>query len=445
MTQFLTIKASANESFSGCNFHKQDDLLMHALPLIKQHNKKIQHQDNYVSRDYLLSLINHIPLAIFCLDRNFNITSCSSAALFWLKRHYYKKGKDFSSKGIVGKKLSDIFGSYPKSLETALKNALKGKVWRSQSLKHKTSKKDFYHWLKWEVFPWLNKENEVTDIIICWEDITAYQELLSSYKRIQQNNALLESFNLVLSHDLMQPLRQISNFLDIVQENYRGLGPNEDSMNYVFNTMQKSFEHIRNLSEGIALYCKEGNLTVEPEKISLKHLVEEVHESILKTEKCQLNFHFSEDIYLYANRTCMLQLFQNLLANAIKHSLDNCSITLSGIKDDENFYKFHLHNHGYCPGYIRKKNVFLPFQSSTSEGAGLGLMICKKIISAYKGKITLHSGKQKGTVVSFTLPVYKVEKDPQKNREKFNKLITTNNIASVKVLSGKCKERRISW
>ncbi len=102
----------------------------------------------------------------------------------------------------------------------------------------------------------------------------------------------------------------------------------------------------------------------------------------------------------------MLQLFQNLFANAIKYSPgENYIITLSGAKEDENFYRFHLHNHGYCPSYIRKRNVFLPFQSSTEDGAGLGLMICKKIISAYKGKITLHSGKRKGTVVSFTLPV----------------------------------------
>ncbi len=426
MTPLITIKANTSESFAGCNFPKQDNLLT-CLPLVKQRKENIRYWDDHVSKEHLSSLINHVPLAMFCLDRNFHITSCSSTALFWLKHHHYKKRKDFSFEDIVGKKFKDIFSPCPKSIEAAFKNALKGKVWRSQSLKHETSKESVSHWLQWGVFPWLNKNNEVTDVLVCLEDATSHQELLLSHKKLQQNNELLESFNLILSHDLMQPLRQISSFLDIIQENYRGIGPNEDSMNHIFSTLQKSFEHLRNLSEGISLYCKEGDLTVEPERISLKNLIEEVHESILKTEKYQLNLHFSEDIYLYANRTCMLQLFQNLLANAIKHSSgDNCTITLSGAREDETFYRFYLHNHGYCPNYIRKKNVFLPFQSSTLEGAGLGLMICKKIISAYKGKITLHSEKRKGTVVSFTLPVYSFKKSSQKNREKFKKVINTS-------------------
>ena len=410
MAQLNAVKIAADKLFSGDSIHKQDGLLAYMQPLIaalsaKECSENSELDYYKVSRAYLTSLIDQVPIAVFCLDRNFKITRLSFTALNWLKSHYFKGKKAFSAEDVLGEKFNDIFSPCPKPLGAALKNALKGKVWRAQSLKQEIKNKDYCYWLQWEVFPWLDQNGEVTDVIVFLEDTTSHQELLLSNKKLQQSNELLESFNLIFSHDLIQPLRQISNFLDIIQEHYEGIDSAQAPMNQVFTALQKSFDHIRNLSEGIVLYCKKGDLTVESEQISLKCLIEEIYESILKSEKCQFNFQFSEDVYLHANRTCMLQLFQNLFANAIKHSsCENCIITLSGAREDENFYRFHLHNHGYCPGYIRKRNVFLPFQSSASDGAGLGLMICKKIISAYKGKITLRSGKRKGTVVSFTLP-----------------------------------------
>lgn len=385
-------------------------------PLIKQSNENTQRCDNHLFKEHLSSLVNHVPLAMLCLDTNFNITNCSPAALLWLKRYCCKKKKNFSSAEVLEKKISDIFSPCPKSLKAALKYALKGKAWHSQPIKHEIKKGSGCCWLKWEIFPLLDKDSEVVDLIVCFEDVTTYQELLCSHKKLQQNNEILESFNIVLSHDLMQPLRQIYNFFEILQEKYRRVAANEDSIEYIFSALQKSFGYIKNLSEGMILYCREGDLTVEPEKISLKNLLDEVHENILKTKKYQLNLQFSDDIFLHANRTCMLQLFQNLLANAVKHSPDdNCIVTLFVVKEDNNFYKFSLHNSGYCPSHIRKNNLFLPFHSSVSEGAGLGLMICKKIVSAYKGKISLSSNKKRGTVVTFTLPIYEIKKCSQEN------------------------------
>lgn len=428
MTQLKFVKTNADKLFSGYNKHKQNGLLAYVQPLIAALSDRICNENPHleyskVSHTYLASFIEQVPIAIFSLDRNMNITGLSSKAMSWLKSSYYKNKKTFSFHDILGKSFSEIFSPCPKPLKMALKNALKGKVWRTQSFKHETNGGS-YHWLRGEIFPWFNQCQEVTDIIVFLEDITHHQKLLFSNKKLQQSNALLESFNLIFSHDLIQPLRQISNFLDIIQEHYESVDPNNASMTEVFGALKKSIKHVRNLSEGIVLYCREGDLTVESERISLQQLIDEIYESSFKSAKCKFNFHLSEDIYLYANRTCMWQLFQNLFANSIKHSSENCVITLSSAREDDNFYKFHLHNYGYCPGYIRKRNVFLPFQSSTADGAGVGLMICKKIISAYKGKITLHSGKRKGTVVSFTLPVCSsdVSHCNEKNLEKLTQL-----------------------
>lgn len=398
------------DSFIGYPIHKKNGLLAYMQPLIANLSDKVCCDDpcldyTEVSHQYLEALINQVPVAVFCLDENLEISSVSPAAISWLKSHHFKRKKAFSSDDIVGRKFEDVFHPCPQPLSAAIANALKGKVWRTSSLKNSTSKHSSDYWLRCEVFPWLSQSHDVTDVIVFLEDITQKEELVLCNKKLQQSNELLESFNLIFSHDLIQPLRQISNFIDIIEEHYADIGATNDSMKEVFSALKKSFDHVRNLSEGIVMYCKNGDLTVDAEEIPLKQLIEEIYESSLKASKCQFNFQFPEDLCLFANRTCMLQLFQNLFANAIKHSPEeNSIITLSAAKDDDDFYIFHLHNHGYCPSHIRRRNVFLPFESSSLDGAGLGLMICKKIISSYKGKIRLHSGKPRGTLVSFTLP-----------------------------------------
>ncbi len=242
MAQLKAVRAKADELFSGYNIHKQDGLLAYMQPLIAALSDRVCYENplldyGKVSHAYLTSLIDQVPIAVFCLDRDLNITNLSSTALSWLKRDYHKKKKTFSYEDILGKKFNDIFSPCPKPLGMALKNALKGKVWRAQSLKHETNKPHYYQWFRWEVFPWLNQNSEVTDIIVFLEDTTPHQELLLSNKKLQQSNELLEGFNLIFSHDLIQPLRQVSNFLDIIQEHYESVGSDNASMNQVFGAL----------------------------------------------------------------------------------------------------------------------------------------------------------------------------------------------------------------
>lgn len=359
-----------------------------------------------VANTSLLPLIN---TAVFYLDKNFVIKKCGSTNFVWLS--CLKKRQNWSDKHVLGKKLDDIFCSFFEFLKAPLLNATKGKAWHSQPIKHE--KGDDQYWLQWDIFPCSEKDGEEESIVVCVKDITFYQQLSLTYAKLLHTNELLEGFNLILFHDLMQPLRQISNFLDIVREGAQG------SMDDIFQILQKNIEHIRNLSEGITLYCRKGDLTVKPEKISLKQLLDEIGVTILMKEKYHLNCCIDDDVFLHANRVCMIQLFQNLLINAIKYSTSKSHIiTLSGKRESENFYKFFLHNHGFCSNSAHKSDNFLPFHSFATEGAGLGLAICKKIISAYKGDITFHSDKNMGTTIVFTLPIYNEECCQQQSKRK---------------------------
>jgi two-component system, sporulation sensor kinase D len=85
-------------------------------------------------------------------------------------------------------------------------------------------------------------------------------------------------------------------------------------------------------------------------------------------------------------------------------------VTLSGYKHNNKFYHFSLHNQGCCPAYVIKRVLNTRSNHSAVNGSGIGLLICKKIVEAYKGKIKITSSSEEGTTIDFTLPIYHAHK-----------------------------------
>jgi light-regulated signal transduction histidine kinase (bacteriophytochrome) len=242
-------------------------------------------------------------------------------------------------------------------------------------------------------------------MVFC-KDISQRQRIYLANKKLNQCNKMLENFSLIFSHDLIQPLRQATNFLTMIEEHLEPTIKGDTFVNHALTAIEKSLDQVRKISEGVALYCRNGNLTIDSEAVCLKTLIEEVRQSCLDDKKIEVKILIKESISLYANRVSLLQLFQNLLGNAVKHADSKRPIiTLSGKKSQNNFYEILLHNNGSCPSHVKRSDLFKPFNSSKVDGAGLGLMICEKIVTAYKGKIGIKSSPTKGTTVFFTLPL----------------------------------------
>ncbi len=169
---------------------------------------------------------------------------------------------------------------------------------------------------------------------------------------------------------------------------------------------------IKNLSEGIVLYCKAGDLTVKSEPVSFLSALKKVVGTTLPKVGFELSINLTEDIILYMNPVCLEQLLQNLLANAIKHSSGKEPlIQISGERISKRLFRFCIQNEGIWKSTNIKK-IFNATHSSSSEGAGIGLMICKKIVTAYKGKIYAQSSQEEGTRIFFSLPLYALKQVP---------------------------------
>ena len=151
--------------------------------------------------------------------------------------------------------------------------------------------------------------------------------------------------------------------------------------------------------------------TIKKEKIYLQDFIKKIldlNKSFIQEQQATIDVKIDTP-YIYGDRSKLLQLFQNLILNAIKFhkrdekpkvlincfaNSDNC---LVNIKDN---------GIGIDPDYFDK--IFLLFKrlhnKSNYEGTGIGLTICKKIVAMHQGKIWVASQLGEGTTFSFSLP-----------------------------------------
>lgn len=355
-----------------------------------------------VAKSYLDSFVAKADVPLMWIDKDLHVIEKSEPAKLWLKKFYPHK---FEHHGLMkGQYVHSFYDDKFIFMRNAYKKVACGKVWRKKLLKWPLTG-NRYRWLNIEIRPWFDADGCISSFLMYFEDVTKHHELELSNKRLQQSNDLLESFNLIFSHDLIQPLRQIANFSEILKLRCREYSLKDSTIESLFNGMSRSIEHVRSLSEGISLYCKQGELSAASEKICVKDILQNILNSSLEIAIDRFHIHIEDNLKIFVNSTTVTQLFQNLFANALKYSTEDSPITLSAVSEN-NYIKFYLHNYGYCDKKLRSRNVFKTFESSKVDGAGIGLMICKKVVEAYNGKIILRSWKKRGTLVTFTLPAF---------------------------------------
>jgi len=112
---------------------------------------------------------------------------------------------------------------------------------------------------------------------------------------------------------------------------------------------------------------------------------------------------------IYCNPTQIMEVFRNLVSNAIKFTDKAVPEIEIGCVEDDGFYRFHVKDNGIGIDQLYFDKIFLIFQRlnpTATEGTGAGLTIAKKIIERHGGKIWVESEVGKGSTFYFTLPKY---------------------------------------
>jgi signal transduction histidine kinase len=126
----------------------------------------------------------------------------------------------------------------------------------------------------------------------------------------------------------------------------------------------------------------------------------------------QFNFNFNDNLAaLRADKKLLLQIIENLLTNAIKYSPDGGEILISAHSDESHFY-FSVSDHGIGMTEEDVEKIFDRFyrvksaKTNKIHGLGLGLAICKDLITALDGNISCKSVLGEGSTFTITLPLY---------------------------------------
>ncbi len=240
------------------------------------------------------------------------------------------------------------------------------------------------------------------------EQIEKEQEVLNL--DLERANRELKDFAYVVSHDLKAPLRAIGSLADWISTDYSHVL--DEAGQEQLQLLMGRVRRMHNLIEGILKYSRVGQSSEEKKLINTGDLVNEVIELIDPPAHIEVKT-TSPLPRLYFERTPLLQVFQNLINNAVKFmDKPRGEITIR-CEELDNFWQFCVEDNG--PGIDERhfQRIFQIFQTlkprDEVESTGIGLSIVKKIIENTGGRIWVHSQPGKGSAFIFTFPKNLIE------------------------------------
>lgn len=370
----------------------------YALSKLMSEKDRTKDADTY-SKEYLMDFIQKLEINVGFLNVDGSIVALSPIFEKVLRVFY-----DFSS--ILGINIRDLPYEFPKEIEDALQKNLSGESIRIPELLVRFRQHQLI-WVTWESFPWLGEDGKTIGIFFFCKNITKERELETDLHRLYSRTELLTQFSLIFSHDLIQPLRQISTYVSILELELESAKNKTPNTTKTIQSLQRCIAKAKEICEGVVLYCKNGDLTVNREAVRLHEIINMTVEFCAQRSDILIKDSTPQNLILDVNKACILQLFQNLLDNAIKHSVNTpIEITISGKYIENDYYEFYIHNNGWCGDTLKQNKVFNTFYSNYVDGSGLGLTICRQIVEAYDGKIGFVSSPEEGTKINFSLPLF---------------------------------------
>jgi PAS domain S-box-containing protein len=234
------------------------------------------------------------------------------------------------------------------------------------------------------------------------------QELETRAKKLEVSNEELEQFAYVASHDLQEPLRMITGFLNRLEIKYAQV-LDEKAKEYIFYASDGA-KRMRQIILDLLEYSKVGSYEDKKQLIAVDQVLKNVsilNRRIIKEKKADITW--SEMPQIYFQETPLQQIFQNLISNAIKyHHPDRNPEIRIDYEETKDSWVFSIKDNGIGIEKSYLEKIFIIFQKlhpkDLYEGSGIGLAICKKIVDKYGGKIWVESTTNEGSTFYFSLP-----------------------------------------
>src|ERR1700691_3380317 len=234
------------------------------------------------------------------------------------------------------------------------------------------------------------------------------ERLVKTVGELKRSNDELQQFAYVASHDLQEPLRMVASYTQLLAQRYKGrLDPDADE--FIAYAVDGS-NRMQGLIKDLLTYSRAGTNGKALHKVSSENALKEALTNLRATIE-ESSAIVTHDLLpaITMDETQLVQLFQNLVGNAIKYRTPEVPhVHISAAKNDGNEWTFCVRDNGMGidPQYFER--IFIIFQRlhgrEEFKGTGIGLAICKKIVERMGGRIWVESQMEKGSTFCFALP-----------------------------------------
>jgi PAS domain S-box-containing protein len=237
--------------------------------------------------------------------------------------------------------------------------------------------------------------------------ITAENTIKEQLAQLEFKNKELEQFVYIASHDLQEPLLNIMNFIELIEQEMPDQA--SDTFKWYLDIIAKSGIRMRKLIKGLLDYSRIGAAAV-PARVDCMKILEEIKADLHTTiNDSDAVLHYEDLPVVAGYATPLRQLFQNLISNAIKFRNPHIapSIRIKAVSQKHQ-WEFSVSDNGIGFDPEFKDKIFLIFQrlhnQAQYEGNGIGLANCKKIVELHGGQLSADSVPDQGSTFKFTIP-----------------------------------------
>jgi len=318
----------------------------------------------------------------------------------------YQQGKfwaiDNVETGDMPSELAEWLHQFQIKAKLVVPILLKNELWGLLAVHHCTSPR-----------AWSSFEIELLQQLADQVGIALAQSRLLEQERHQsqelaRSNAELEQFAYVASHDLQEPLRMVSSYVQLLERRYQDQ-LDQNARDFITYAVEGTVR-MQELIQALLSYSRVGTRGKEFHLTDCQNSLDRALENLgLMISENEAVITHDPLPQLMADSIQLTQLFQNLLSNAIKFRSDRPPVIHIGAVQKDESWLFSVQDNGIGMETRYGDRIFAIFQRLHSRtkypGSGIGLAISKKIVERHGGQIWVESTPGEGTTFYFTLPL----------------------------------------
>jgi len=345
---------------------------------------------------FIENVLGSMGDSLVVTDMAGTVTAVNRAALLWL---------GYTEQELLGRPASVLFAAgaeLPWSPGTLAQAASQGLA-RARDLSYRTKAGGTIP-VSFSTSLLRDPDGTATGIVGVARDVTELRRLISDLER---SNRELEHFAYIASHDLQEPLRMVASYMQLLAQRYRGqLDQKADEF---IDFAVDGAKRMQALIDDLLEYSRVGTHGQPPAPTDARAALEQALANLAAAiAESGATIDVGALPTVTADRIQLVQVFQNLIGNAIKfRGQEPPRVRIEAERRDD-AWLFSVRDNGIGIAPEQQPRLFKVFQRLHTRrkypGTGIGLAICKRIVERHGGTISVESEPGKGSTFSFTIP-----------------------------------------